>query len=89
MVESIHNGEIEATGVSKGSLDEKGVSIEAIKQSEDGEGVIIRLIENYGKNHNFAFDFMGRTINVKLEPYKIKTIKVTSDGISDVNLIER
>lgn len=89
MVESIHDGDLEPVRSSESLITEKGISVGAIKQAEDGSGLIMRLVENAGIPHDFTFDFMGKTISTKISPYQIKTIKITEDEVRDVNLIEK
>ena len=89
--QGIHGGSMAKAG-SFLKVDAQNLVISAIKQSENGEDIIIRCIETCGLAVSATLDlrFAGRKWTGKFSPCEIKTLrinKITSD-IKEVNLLE-
>ena len=75
------------------SVNTPQVLISAIKQAEDGDGVIIRAYEAFKQHVDAVIDvgFMGKKITAHFNPCEIKTFKIpySTDGeITETNLLE-
>ena len=71
----------------------KQVVVSAIKEAEDGDGIIIRAYELLGQHADVEIDveFMGRKISTHFGPCEIKTFKIpynSGDDITETNLLE-
>ena len=74
-------------------VDSAQVFITAMKQAEDGGGLILRAYEATGAAAEATFDllFMGRQVKAVFKPFEIKTFFVPSgDGaaVREVNMLE-
>lgn len=75
------------------TVDTTDVVISVLKESVDGNGIILRAYEIGGKSLivNISLSFLTRIIQVKINPYEIKTIWIPSnpiDPVKEVNLLE-
>jgi hypothetical protein len=54
------------------------VNLEALKQSEDGKALIVRLVEGHGLASRAEFKIHGlrRRIQLSFTPYEIKTLRI-------------
>ena len=63
-------------------IDKENIIVTAVKQAENGDGIIIRVVETDGKQTDATVDFTA--INAKFsmswKPQEIKTIRITADG---------
>jgi alpha-mannosidase len=68
------------------------VELVALKQSEDGKSLIIRLMEHEGQKTYCRISFYEGEVVVPVEPYQLKTISVqrTKHGLkfTETNLVE-
>lgn len=85
--EGNHSGELDYSG-SYAVLSDDGVCIEAVKYSESGDGIIVRLREHKGKAHRCTLRLFEKQYEVNVLPYEIKTLKVKDNKISAVNMLE-
>jgi alpha-mannosidase len=72
---------------------EKGIMVRAVKNSEDGLGIILRFMETDGREREREIDFslMEREFPLVFSPYEIKTIYIPFDRkeeIREVTLTE-
>ena len=83
-----HDGELPAeTGYL--SLAGDGVTVSALKRCEDGEGVILRLIETRGDAVDVRLGFGAYGGVVRMQPYEIKTLRILGEAAVEVDLLER
>ncbi len=90
LIESCHKGSLPQTN-SFLSIDAQNIILTALKQSEDKSSTIARIYETAGKRTNFSMflHFLNKRLVLNIEPYKIKTYKITADGeVTEVNLLE-
>ena len=86
--ETFHDGPLASKGGWVGQIPEN-VMIEAIKHLEDGEGFAVRLYETDGKAAEFTLEILGKTANVKLNPYQIKTLCFPAEGaVKETDFLE-
>ena len=86
--ETFHDGPLAPKGGWVGQIPEN-VMIEAIKHLEDGEGFAVRLYETDGKAAEFTLEILGKTANVKLNPYQIKTLCFPAEGaVKETDFLE-
>jgi alpha-mannosidase len=67
------------------------VEMSVVKQAEEGDGLILRLVETQGETMAFDLNLphWQITVPVVMAPYEIKTLHVTPDGtVREVNLLE-
>ena len=74
------------------AVDSPNVVVSAIKQSEDGEDLIIRCVEASGIQTDATLDlrFAGRKWTGRFRPFEIKSLRINqnSGNIKEVNLLE-
>lgn len=92
IVETFHEGSLPQKK-SFLKVDAKEVVVTALKESEDGDGVILRAYETMRHETpcTIDVDFMERKIVTTFAPCEIKTFKIPYDAkkeIQEVNLIE-
>lgn len=87
MMESVHAGNALNT-CSFGSLSDTGVILAAMKTAEDGEGVIIRFVEEVGMDHVFKFNFNFKDFELSIKPYEILSMKYLDGRLTRVDLLE-
>ena len=72
-------------------IDKKNINISALKNSENDDGIIIRLIETSGipTTVTVKFTAMGRNFELSFTPQEVKTVKINKSGkIEEVPIIE-
>ncbi|MBO9606640.1 MAG: alpha-mannosidase [Paenibacillaceae bacterium] len=92
VIETYHKGELPQTD-SFLSVDKDNIIVGAMKNSEDGDDLIVRLYETAktATEATIALPKWGRTIKAKFGPCEIKTFRVPKDPeapVVEVNLIE-
>lgn len=92
MLETFHAGSLPQSD-SFASIDNDSVVVNVLKQSEDGDDLIVRLYETAGAPVDCTFDLHAwhRTVALSFTPHEIKTIRVPADPsmpIEAVNLLE-
>lgn len=92
IMESYHAGELapEYCGL---SLDCEAVEIGAVKEAEDGNGVIVRIVERSGNTQcvHMNFTALNRTAELRLTPFEIRTLLIPYDpeqAVRDVLITE-
>ncbi len=65
-----------------------GVSLSALKEWEDGREDVLRVYEYAGKSVTASLTWLGKTYEIALAPYEIKTLKVTESGLEELYIIE-
>ncbi len=87
--ETHHDGELPQT-LSALSVDKESIIVTAIKSAEDGNGLIMRIIETDGKPTTATVDF--NALNVKFtaewKPQEIKTLRITENGVTECLITE-
>ncbi|MBR6510150.1 MAG: alpha-mannosidase [Clostridia bacterium] len=89
--ESHHDGVLpqEYSGL---ELDKKNISISALKNSENNDGLVIRFSETAGEATTVNVDFkaINRKFKLDFTAQEVKTIKITKDGkIEELRIIEQ
>jgi alpha-mannosidase len=59
-----------------------GVIVTAIKQSEDGDGAIMRCLETEGTGKTVTFKFLGSEVKADVTPYAITTINEDGERLN-------
>ncbi|MGV8139909.1 MAG: alpha-mannosidase [Mangrovibacterium sp.] len=89
--QGIHGGSLPKSG-SFLSVDTPSVIVSAIKQSEEGDDMIIRCVEAAGKSALATLDlgFAGRKWKGRFSPFEIKSLRIAkkSGEIKEVDLLE-
>ena len=91
MYQGIHRGTMPKSG-SFLSVDAENVIVSAVKQSENGEDLILRCVETNGTAVTAILDlsFAKRKWSGSFRPFEIKTLRMNtkSGSIREVNLLE-
>lgn len=86
------SGKTQAKNKSFIRLSDSSVIVSAVKKSQVGNDLIIRLFESTGRARQVTvyFDFIPRAVTIKLNAFEIKTLRVKrpSNTIREVNCIE-
>ncbi len=89
--QGIHGGSMPKAG-SFLSIENENIVISAIKQSEEGDDLIIRCIETSGIETSATIDlsFINRKWNGNFRPFEIKSLRLNfkTRDIKEVNLLE-
>jgi alpha-mannosidase len=87
-LESQHGGDL--PGVFKGiDRESHGVHIGAMKLAEDGDGIIVRAIEQAGESSAARFEFAGSDWSTQFSPFEIKTFLIYGGNVNEVDFLER
>jgi len=85
IAEANHDGELPASFQYMG-IDSKTVMLSVIKKSEEGDDIILRLVEYGGAFDTALLTWLGKALGpVKMSPYEIKTLRLC---FTDLALIE-
>jgi alpha-mannosidase len=64
--------------------------VTAIKQAEDNEDTVIRLVEYDGREDAVSVSLRGTGgYDTVMKPYEIKTVRFAQTGITEIDLLER
>jgi len=89
--QGIHGGSIPKSG-SFLSVDVQNIDVNSVKQSEEGEDLIIRCVETSGLQTNATIDlsFIKHQWKGSFRPFEIKSLRVNkkSGAVKEVNLLE-
>jgi len=86
--EPAHKGKLAAIG-GFASADQANVIVEVIKRHEDSDGLIARAYETHGQATTATITVAGQSSEaLEFRPCEIKTLLVTDETISEVNLLE-
>jgi len=66
-----------------------GVSVTALKRSEDGDAAILRLAEQNGISCRAQVIFQDRVITAELSPWEIKTLRLTELTVTETDMLEQ
>lgn len=88
--ETHHDGTLEPvySGI---SVDKDNVVVTSVKAAEDGNGLILRIIEADGKETAAEIDFKaaGKKFTAEFKPQEIKTVRISADGeVSEAMITE-
>ena len=84
-----HKGKLAPSG-SLGNVEPRNVILGALKKSEDGDDLIVRLYESEGRESEAIVKIGNIEFKTMLSPYELKTLKISSDGkVIETDLIER
>lgn len=63
-------------------VDKENIVVTAIKSAEDGNGVIMRIVETNGTETQATVDFkaMNTIFSLEFGPQEIKTVRISADG---------
>ena len=54
-----------------------------MKKCEDGEGFVIRLMNNYSKEKSVNVTLCGKNHELTFAPYQVKTLLYTGDSLEE------
>ena len=92
LVQETHHDGVLPQEYSALQLDKKNISISALKNSENNDGLIIRLVENAGIPTTVTVNFAAINKSFKLDftSQEVKTIKLTKEGnVEEILIIEQ
>lgn len=69
-------------------IDNSSVILSALKKPLKRKGIILRVYESSGRPEVAKICFAGRSADVSLHPYEIRTLLLDESGFRTVNLIE-
>ncbi|MBR3868897.1 MAG: alpha-mannosidase [Clostridia bacterium] len=86
--ETHHDGNLPQT-YSALTVDKENIIVTAIKQAENGDGIILRIVETDGRHTDATVDFavVNTKFTMSWKPQEIKTIRITPDGKASECLI--
>ena len=87
LCETNHDG-IYPSCSSFGGVEGKSVYVTAVKKAEKGSEDIIRLNEFAGIERNVKLKYFEKEFEILMKPYEIKTLKITENGVLEVNITE-
>ena len=86
--ETFHDGPLSPVYSGVKGLPEH-VMLESVKPLEEGKGFAARLYETDGKTADFTLELLGRTVDLEISPYEIKTVCFPAEGEpQETNLLE-
>ncbi len=90
LLDSCHRGMEQPTAISFFAVDQKNISIMALKKAEDGRELIIRLLETGGRRTEYTLKVGGSSFQLQIEPFCLDTYKIDwlSEKIEKVDLLE-
>ncbi|MHB1000109.1 MAG: alpha-mannosidase [Armatimonadota bacterium] len=88
VVVSYHEGEAPAES-SFVTASAENVIVSAVKQAEDGNGIIVRSFETNGQPVDCTFNIAGFSWRSGFGPCEIKTFLVTESGVCETDMLER
>lgn len=88
--ESHHSGSlpVKYSGI---EIDNENIAVTAVKQAEDSDGIVMRIVETAGEKCDCTVDFKALNISFKLNfnPQEVKTVKVSPNGdVSEILISE-
>lgn len=92
LVQETHHDGVLPQEYSALQLDKKNISVSALKNSENNDGLIIRLVENAGIPTTVTVNFAAINKSFKLDftSQEVKTIKLTKEGnVEEILIIEQ
>ena len=92
LVQETHHDGVLPQEYSALELDKKNISISALKNSEDGEGLVIRFSETSGMATTATVNFkvINKSFELNFTPQEVKTIKLHKEGtLEEIQIIEQ
>ena len=90
LADNNHPGQKKQVRYSFASTDSENVAIALVKQAEDDEDYVVRLLELEGKDCVFTLYLAGEQYPLSIGHHEIKTVKINSETkiVKEVNLLE-
>ncbi len=91
LVQESHHGGSLPQECSAMNIDRDNISVSALKGSEDGDGLVLRLTETAGRAVNATVDFtaMEKSFELGFTPFEVKTVRIGKDGsLKEIPIIE-
>lgn len=85
--ETYHKGRLKQSG-SLISVNAKNVSVAAVKNAENGSGVILRIRETAGEKTDTVLKYLGRDYKISLNAHDYATFKIINEEIQRTNFLE-
>lgn len=92
LIQESHHDGILPQEYSALKLDKENISVSALKNSEDGEGLVVRFVETSGVPTTVSVNFEAINSNFELSfvPQEVKTVKIGRDGtVKEIRIIEQ
>lgn len=92
LVQETHHDGILPQEYSALEVDKKNISISALKNSENGDGLIVRFSETSGTSTTATVNFkvINRNLELSFTPQEVKTIRLGKDGaVEEIRIIEQ
>ncbi len=92
LVQETHHDGVLPQEYSALEVDKKNISISALKNSENDDGLIIRFSEISGTSTTVTVNFkvINKSFELSFTPQEVKTIKITKDGtVEEIRIIEQ
>lgn len=87
IMETFHHGDL-PTSYSGISVSASNVSVTAVKQSEDGNGIILRCYETDGRDTDVEISVLGNKLAFQIPHDSIKTYLVGDSFVKEVDFLE-
>jgi alpha-mannosidase len=93
LIESFHDGQLPLT-TSWASVAPEHVVLGTVKQAEDGEDLVVRVVETAGRAADARIELpaLARTVDLPIGPFEIRTLRIPRDPegeVVEVDLLER
>lgn len=87
-METYHDGPL--SGAYCGfTCDQPGILLDAVKEAEDGNGIVARLVCTEGEPVEARLCVLDRTATLRFGPYEVKTVRFTRENrVVETNLLE-
>ena len=92
LVQETHHDGILPQEYSALEIDRKNISISALKNSENNDGLVIRLTETSGiaVTATLSFKAIDKDFELSFTPQEVKTIKLSKTGeVEEIRIIEQ
>ncbi len=92
LVQETHHDGVLPQEYSALEVDKKNISISALKNSENDDGLIVRFSETSGTSTTVTVNFkvINKSFELSFTPQEVKTIKITKDGtVEEIRIIEQ
>lgn len=92
LVQETHHDGVLPQEYSAFELDKKNISVSALKNSEDNDGLVLRLSETSGieTTVNVNFKAINKSFALSFVSQEVKTVKIAKDGtVTEIRIIEQ
>jgi alpha-mannosidase len=81
IAETYHEGSLPGRGAFLRVDPHELAVVRAVKRAENGEGLVLRLVESVGRAVSFTLtgELLGRSVPATLAPYEVQTLLVPDD----------